>query len=348
MFARAIYRLWSFIVSSNRLWALLDGTGIVVFVGPNGSGKSLVMVQAETRTLEGVEWECWNPQHRHHGPFARHAGNCDVCDVAGFALHSVKNDAQVDRLEVDGGLCAVGAELLRGCARGVRKVYSTVPLTIEPGVPHPLYVPLEDYRQLLTIEHADVLFDEVAGIADASGSASMPVQVINWQHQLRKRDVRQRVTTPAYARCALPIRQVAQVVVEMRSFFPKRAPGVLWRQRQLVYAVAYDATSFDEFVAADSQRDKLRPIARGLVWVPTCDAVRHYNSTGQVLSLGHVTEAGMCIACGGTRSRPKCACTHDHDGTELGDLVIETVVTAGGTRTKRAVVSDGEPPTVSV
>jgi hypothetical protein len=203
-----------------------------------------------------------------------------------------------------------------------------------------LYVPLTDYRQLLTIEHADVLFDEVAGIADASASGSMPVQVVNWQHKLRKADIRQRVTTPAYARCALPIRQVAQVVVEMRSYFPARAAGLLWRPRRLVLATAYDAGSFDDFMASDGQRDRLKPMARGLLWVPTCAAIGAYNSLGQVLQLGHVTEGGMCISCGGSRSRPKCGCEDDHSDAEMGDLEVVTVTSASGARTRKAVRLD--------
>lgn len=343
MLARLAYRAWSQVINSRRLWELIEHTGIVVFVGPNGSGKSLVMVEGETNTLGGVEWECWNPDHRHHGPFVRHAAACLTCEPRVFALHSVDSLDGLGEAQRAGAVCDEGAEILAQHARGVRRVYSTVPLTLSPGVPHPLYVPLTDYRQLLTIEHADVLFDEVAGIADASGSASMPVQVVNWQHQLRKRDVRQRVTTPAYARCALPIRQVAQIVVEMRSYFPAKTAGKLWRPRRLVLATAYDATAFDEFIASDSQRDKLKPLAKGLLWVTDTAAIRHYNSTGQVLSLGHVTESGMCIACGGTRSRPKCGCGEDHDGTDLSELVIETQVTASGTRTKKATRRVGAP-----
>ena len=165
----------------------------------------------------------------------------------------------------------------------------------------------------------------------------MPVQVINWQHKLRKADIRQRVTTPAYARCSLPIRQVAQVVVEMRSFWPAKSRGLLWRPRQIVLATAYDAWSFDEFLASDGQRDKLKPMARGLMWVPTSRASTRYNSWGQVLSLGHVTEGGMCIACGGTRTKPRCGCESDHDGADPGSLVVERVVSASGARTLRAV-----------
>lgn len=336
MIGRLAYRLWAFFVSSARLWELLEGTGIAVFVGPNGSGKSLVMVQSMLTTLAGREWECWDAEHKHHRPFVRHAEKCETCALSSYLPHAVRSASDVEHLVDEGVLCPAGGVVLVECSKGVRKVYSTVPLTLDKGIPHPLYVPLNDYRQLLTIEHADVLFDEVAGIADASASSSMPVQVINWQHKLRKADIRQRVTTPAYSRCALPIRQVAQVVVETRSFFAARSDGKLWRPRRLVLATAYDAWGFEDFMASDGQRAKLRPMARALLWVPTCDAVRHYNSWGQVLSLGHVTEGGMCISCGGGRSRPKCGCEDDHADAEAHELVVEKITSASGARTHKA------------
>lgn len=337
--ARLLFRLWSFFISSARMWQLLEGTGIAVFVGPNGSGKSLVMVESMLPTLAGRSWECWDAEHRHHRPFARHSAVCEVCDLSTYLPNAVRSGADLDAL--GDVVCPEGAAILRENATGLRRVYSTVPLTAGKGVPHPLYVPLTDYRQLLTIEHADVLFDEVAGIADASASSAMPVQVINWQHKLRKADIRQRVTTPAYARCALPIRQVAQVVVEMRSFAPARSNGLLWRPRRIVLATAYDAWGFADFMASDGQRDKLRPMARALMWVPTSGAIDAFNSWGQVLSLGHVTEGGMCISCGGGRSRPKCGCDEDHADAEIGSLRVEKVVSPTGARTLRAVKVDG-------
>jgi hypothetical protein len=337
--AKILYRLWAYIVNSERLWQLLDGTGIAVFVGPNGAGKSLVMVQSMMATLQGREWVCWDAEHRHHRPFVDHAAGCATCSVPSYLPHAVRALEDLEALVSADVVCPAGAQLLTSSSSGVRKVYSTVPLTLTKGVPHPLYVPLSDYRQLLTIEHADVLFDEVAGIADASESGSMPVQVINWQHKLRKADIRQRVTTPAYARCAKPIRQVAQVVIECRAFWPSKKAGLLWRPRRLVYATAYDAWAFDDFMSNDGQRAKLKPMAKGLIWVPDSPAITAYNSWGQVLSLGHVTEGGMCIACGGSRSRPKCGCAEDHDGADLADLSIETTVSAAGTRTKRAIRS---------
>lgn len=338
MIARAIYWLWSFLTSTTRMWQALEGAGIVVFVGPNGSGKSLVMVESTLATLAGRTWECYDVEHRHHRAFRDHAAVCPSCDVPSFlAMAPVRLD-DVSEAVARAILCDVGGGLITSGATGERTVYSTVPLTESKGVPHPRFVGLTNYQQLLTIEHADVLFDEVAGIADASSSGSMPVQVVNWQHQLRKRDIRQRVTTPAYARCALPIRQVAQVVVECKSFFPIRRSTSLWRPRRIVRATVYDAWDFEDFIASEGQRDRLRPLAKGLIWVPDSPALAAYNSFGQVLQLGHVTESGMCIACGGSRSRPKCACGEDVHGVDPELLRIETERTASGATVKRAVL----------
>lgn len=334
---RLVFRVWSFFISSTALWRLIEHTGICVFVGPNGSGKSLVMVEAQARAaLKGIEWTCWDIEHRHHRMFMVHCDRCDTCSPITFLPHAVASDEELAELIDKGVVCATGAGIVVRAARGTRVTYSTVPLLESKGVPHPLYVPLTDYRQLLTIEHADVLFDEVAGIADSSESASMPVQVTNWQHKLRKADVRQRVTTPAYSRCAKPIRQVAQVVVEMRAFWPARSAGLLWRPRRIILATAYDAWAFDDFIGSEGQRDRLKPMARALLWVPDTAAIRHYNSLGQVLSLGHVTEGGMCVNCGGGRARPKCGCAHDYADVGPGDLEVVTVTAPNGTRTKRA------------
>lgn len=313
----------------------MEHTGVVVFCGLNGSGKSLFTVQAELNALDGIEWVCFDIDHRHHDPFRQHAKGCATCDVGTFLAHHVTTDEGLEHGHTEGVICAEGQGLIAANARGDRLVYSTVPLTESRGVPARLYRPLVNYQQLLTIEHADVIFDEVAGIADSSSSASMPVQVINWQHKLRKGDIRQRVTTPAYARCALPIRQVAQVVVECRGFAPTRTIGKLWRPRRIVQAKAYDAFAFEDFIASEGQRNRLKPLAKALIWVPKSEAIHRYNSFGQVLQLGHINEAGMCMNCGGSRARPKCACDLGNDA--VVDLVIEETVSASGTRTRRAV-----------
>lgn len=305
---------------SDKLWNLVESTGIVVFVGPNGSGKSLAAVASALRTLEGVAWHCDVLAHHHNHDAQLHWRDCASC-------------TRTPRGRT--GLCEVACEILDLTGAGQRKVYSTVPLLDDDAEPHPLYEPLVDYRQLVTVEHADVLFDEVAGISDASDSSGVPVQVTNWLHQLRKRDVRLRVTTPAYARCSKPIRQVAQVVIDARAFFAEPAQaGRLWRPRRAMLYRAYDAFAFEDY--SSSTGDRLKPMATAAFWRPGSPAERRYDTLGAVLTLGHVTEGGMCAICGGQRSRPRCACTHEFDETPADQLVVEETVTGAGARTRKA------------
>lgn len=322
---RAVWSLLAKIRKSDRLWQLVDATGIVVFVGPNGSGKSLAAVASTLSALRGVGWQCAILAHHHNEPLRRHIESCDA-DL------SCRRDSSVAVW-----LCDVGLAIAADTCEGVRLVYSTVPLLDDNGDVHELYEPLVDFRQLVTIEHADVVFDEVAGISDASDSAGVPVQVTNWLHQLRKRDVRLRVTTPAYARCSKPIRQVAQVVVDARSFFPEPSTsGRLWRPRRGMLFRAFDAFDFADYTA--STADRVRPLAGAAFWRPGSEAARRYDTLAAVGALGHVTEGGMCGVCGGSRSRPKCACDHSVDDVPMHLLRVEESVSGAGSRTRRAVV----------
>lgn len=309
---------------SEQLWRLLDSRPVVVFVGLNGAGKSLAAVASLLPILKGQQWKCSNVHHNHHRPFRQHAAWCEHCQVTN-AVHA--------------GRCDEGAHLLAANSTGVRHVLSTCRLTDRDGFDHPLWVPFTDYRQLLTFEHGEVFMDEVAGISDASGSATMPVQVINHLHKLRHFDVTLRVTTPAFARCSLPIRQTCQVVVHCRSFLAetRSKDRRRWRSRKAFLFSAYDATAFEDFTAG--KRDKLKPLARGGLWRPGHPSMYAFDTLDQVLALGHVSDAGMCMVCGGTRARPKCACATD---VEAGAQQLEVVeeVSRAGVRTRRAVLAD--------
>jgi hypothetical protein len=336
--ARPLWAVLGFFTNTDALWRRVAVEGIVVFVGPNGSGKSLAAVLAMLPVLDGIPWTCTDTAHLHLHPYTSHADTCHVCPSR-FRPRDRELESAVLRC------CPDGAEILEAAGRGVRLAYSTVELLDDEQDPHPLYRPLTDYSTLITVEHADVLFDEVAGISDASDSASVPVQVVNWLHQLRKRDVRLRVTTPAYGRCSKPIRQVCTLVIDARSYFAEVADaGRLWRPRRGFIFVAYDAFAFEDFTSStaraagkqDKSERKLRQ-GRGVLWRPGCRAERTYNTLGQVLALGHVTEAGMCSVCSGTRSRPRCGCVDaDLDGLAPEEIqVLETV--SGATRMRRAV-----------
>jgi hypothetical protein len=327
---------------------MIDVTGIVVFVGPNGSGKSLAAVASTLSALDGMSWSCIDYDHRHHDAFRRHlAGGCDPEHLAagrlgcGQQLHLFRRAKGV--ADLAGKLCPDGLAILERDSAGDRLVYSTVVLVDDMGQDHPRFRGLTDYQQLLRLEHCDVLFDEVAGVSDSSESSAVPVQVVNWLHQLRKRDVRLRVTTPAYSRCSKPIRQVAQVVVDARSYFPdRRESGRLWRPRRGFMFVAYDAFAFEDFtsstVRAEDRKgrmDRKSRVGRAAMWRPGSRPERTYNTLGQVLALGHVTETGMCVICGGNRPRPKC---DGHDGIDPSEPfeVVERT-TPSGVRIRSAI-----------
>jgi hypothetical protein len=341
---RAVFRVLDFFTRSDALWDLLASTGITIFVGPNGSGKSLAAILSRLPALDGQPWECWEAMHVHHAAYREHARGCEHCPAPSLVarLHRRSKDvlpAGGPVLSLADAFCAEGWDLLEQGSAGERLVYSTVPLIGDDGEDHPRYRPLTSYSMLLRIEHAEVIFDEVAGVSDASDSGTIPVQVVQWMHTLRKADVRLAVTTPAYGRCSKPIRQVAQVVVDARSYFPEpRTSGRLWRPRQVFAFAAYDATTFEDFTVGAKER--LPAQAKAVYWRPGGVAERRYDTLGQVLALGHVSDHGLCTACGGTRSRPRCACPADHDADTV--LVIEESVSNAGARVRKAVPASGE------
>jgi hypothetical protein len=305
----------------SRMHDLVQANGIAVFVGPNGSGKSLLAVDAFLTTLAGLTWECDDFEHLHNRPVRVHVLGCEVCTPH-------------PRRPI---WCQEAKALLEVHGRGVRLAYSTLPLLDDAtGDEHPLFRPLIDYRQLVEIEHADVLFDEVAGISDASDSASTPAALTRWLQQLRKRDVRLRVTTPAYDRCSKPIRQVATLVIDCRSFFPEASStGRLWRPRRAMWLQAFDGFDFATFEKNSGERQST--MARQFYWRATGRAQNSYSTLAQVTALADVTDAGMCMACGGGRSRPRCSCGPEVDAIPYGELQVVEQVSAAGARVRRAV-----------
>lgn len=176
---------------------------------------------------------------------------------------------------------------------------------------HPLYVPFRDYRQLLAFEGGDVLMDEVTGVASARESAGLPVQVVNFLVQLRRRDVLLRWTAPSWLRADKVIREVTQAVTDCAGYAAvtaRRDDGTarLWRDRRLCRWETFDAFEFDEF--STHRRQTTRPLVRQWLWRPGSMAERAYDTLDPVLALGTATEAGMCMVCGGKRALPRCDC----------------------------------------
>lgn len=193
-----------------------------------------------------------------------------------------------------------------------RPVLSTVRL-LDPstGEPHPLWSPLGDYQSLMEAEHCDVLLDEVTGVASSRESAGMPAAVANLLVQLRRRDVALRWTAPSWKRADTIIRECSQAVTICYGFAPARMRSEdgtdrQWSSKRVFYWRTYDAATFDEWTA--HKRERLRPVARQVMYRPGSVAERAYDTFDAVLSLGSVTDAGTCVECDGHRVRRQCSC----------------------------------------
>jgi hypothetical protein len=216
-------------------------------------------------------------------------------------------------------MCAV-YDSLPTLAAG-RPVVSTCRI-LDPttGEPHPLWVPLDDFRLLLELSFCDVILDEVTGVASSRDSAGMPSAVLNHLMQLRKGDVTIRWTTPNWKRADVGIREVTQGLTTCIGFIPEDKRIVTddglvrrWKPRRSFLWRTYDARKFDEWSTAkersSSKQHRIRPVARQLIWGPGAPVRDCYDTYENALTLGVVSEAGLCMDCGGKRQPRKCGCS---------------------------------------
>lgn len=208
---------------------------------------------------------------------------------------------------------------------------------------HPWWIPLNDFRQLFDVEHADILMDEVTGVADAREHRGMPVQVRNLLVQLRRRDVILRWTSPAWAFADVTIRRVSQAATVCNSYLPVKGDGTsMWRPRRGFIWRTYDARDLDEF---DShKRENIRSYVRQAYWGPGSDVFRAYDTRDQVLTLGAVDESGLCMECGGRRTAPRCSCAR----LDAGPLVGHVRGTTAVGQSRGSGDKGSEPPVPSV
>jgi hypothetical protein len=215
-----------------------------------------------------------------------------------------------------------------GITSGVRGVLSTMRFLDANGDDHPLWTPLNDFKQLVRAEHVDLVLDEVAGVANSRDANSLPTAVQATLQELRRRDVLCRFSAPGWMRADKVLRECAQAVTLCLGFVKKahddkvwfpgahdgctesiehvHDAGRQWMARRLTYARTFDANLFDEWSSA--KRETVKPIARSLMWIPGSEAGAAYDSHAYVEKLGQVTESGMCLDCGGRRRPLQCAC----------------------------------------
>jgi hypothetical protein len=202
-----------------------------------------------------------------------------------------------------------------------RPILSTTPIfDHRTGELYEGYIPFDSWDYLLDdrFRSADILMDEVTGIANARQSQSMPVQVQAALDKLRKRDLTLSWTAPAWGRADTTIRTTSWGVTLCRSYLPKRPESTssavaAWRPRRLFRVRTFDALGFEDFNRARAEGNTVRskPLRAEVVqwwWGPGHPAFASYRTMDSVLRVGEVLDSGRCAHCGGTRPVPKCSC----------------------------------------
>jgi hypothetical protein len=210
-----------------------------------------------------------------------------------------------------------------------REVWSTC------EIDHPNARVLESWRQLPDLRGALVLFDEISSCLPSRSFSSVPPQLIRLMNQLRKVDVELAWTAPNWARADVVLREVTQRVTTCQVFvrdkyhreygvakFPHLwqpslrtldgKPDVRnpkWPSNSLFRWKMYDAQAFEEFSVHVTET--LRPVRSYWYWRPFHSAQYLYSTLDAVALLDHIDDTGVCIGCGGTRSRQKCRCAPD-------------------------------------
>jgi len=190
---------------------------------------------------------------------------------------------------------------------------STADAHLPPGErePHRLWIPYRTPAQLLEVEGAAVVIDEIQSAFSSRESSKMPSAVLNALLQLRHRDNVFAWSAPSWKRADTIIREVTIELILCSGHLPKKVPGQLWGDNRLFRLRFFDAEDFEEFSlsSAKSQReDTLRPVRREWYWRPRHDAHQLYDSTEDVKLFEGLDEFGTCIVCHGSRPRPKCSC----------------------------------------
>lgn len=189
--------------------------------------------------------------------------------------------------------------------------------------PHPLWRPLESWREILTIERCVLGLDEISSAFGARESGKMPFQVAARLQQLRKAGVRVGWTAPNWKRADVVLREVTQVVTECRGLFPQVRvddAGESWEENRIFRYRSFDCSDFEEFSlqeATAGRRNRtsgMRPIDTS--WYRRKKHPTHllYSTNQKVEMLDHLDEYGTCVVCGGTRRRPACSCKKGRAG----------------------------------
>lgn len=166
---------------------------------------------------------------------------------------------------------------------------------------------LRTFRFVDELEACTLLLDEITSVFPSRQAMSLPPQFARVLQQLRKRDVDVAWTAPSWQRADRLLREVTAEVWLCRGYMPKTDEGSTWPSNRLFRFKRYSAEDYEEFTL-DKAR-KLRATGNRWYWRTRHEAHTMYDTNEGVALLDHLDDVGICVSCGGSRSRPKCRCT---------------------------------------
>lgn len=256
--------------------AVRRGVPIIGYVGANGDGKTLAMVRDTEQSLR-----------------------------TGRAVLSTKPLFEV--------------VLRGGCpeddGRGAWMAYAPAPGIAGWRRPHPLYVPLVSWGQVVAAANCDMLLDEITGVASSRSYQGTPQQLVNKLVKLRHDDVVARWTAPNWMRADVVLREVSQAVCVCKGYVKKAVPGLLWPQKSVFQFATYDAMAWEDYSL--NKVEKVRCLSKEWYFRSRGMAMHMYDTLGSVDMLDHTDQGGHCLTCGGKRALRKCDCpdeTGERDG----------------------------------
>jgi hypothetical protein len=239
------------------------------------------------------------------------AAGVPICGFTGI------NGAGKTTLAVESAL----ARMERG-----RTVYSTVEIKSEWGNSKPIL----SLEQLLTIEDATLLFDDVAVIFSSRSTSSLPSPVVTLLQTLRHKNLDVIWTAPAWMRCDNLLREVTQGLVNVIPLLRKHERDNPWPRPRLIMAGLLDTSTG----VVDATPTK---ILRRRVYLPRLlHSWGTFDSQADTPMLGRPLQLGVCISCYGTQDRPKHSrARHDalgipfYDTDPFGRLQSEVLADPG-------------------
>lgn len=224
-------------------------------------------------------------------------------------------------------LAAIELVVKPAVARGIR-VMASFPIDL-PGCSI-----ISDWRALTEVSDCVLLLDEVTTSFPSRGFGASPQQLVRVMQQLRKRDVECVWTAPAWTRADVVLREVTtevtvcegrwgdrwqreRAVAPVPRFNPPRLRDESgrplrisrrWPPNRLFIWRSYDSSRNDEFTLSSVRAEHVRPRGKVVYWRPFHDAQFFYDTYAEVELFDSIDEVGVCMECGGTRSRPRCTC----------------------------------------